>query len=149
MLGIVYALLFVIEMTLGSWNYLTLSLKLLGLILFPIMIVLYRKSIKNRGVNILITIFQTYLIVAMIVKDILMVSTNKDSTWYQIYLYPMLILLVCSCQVSFRFVHMVFLSVITIILIAVYQGLNGKFEIQIIYETFFCVFIVIRKYNVV
>ena len=133
MLGIVYSLLFVIEMTLGSWSYLTLSLKLLGLILFPIIIVLYRKSIKNRGVNILITIFQTYLIVVMIVKDILMLSTNNDSAWYQVYLYPMLVLLVCSCQVSFRFVHMVFLSVVAIILVAVYQGLNGKFEIQIIY----------------
>lgn len=47
----------IIEMTVGRWNSITLTLKTIGVIFFPIMIALYKKAIKSKTINILITVF--------------------------------------------------------------------------------------------
>ena len=63
-----FAMFFIVEIIVGKWTYVTLGLKVLGILLFPILIALYRKALKKKSINILITIIEIYLVAIMIVK---------------------------------------------------------------------------------
>ena len=66
--------LFIIEQIVGKWSYVTLALKIIGTVFLPLIILLYRQCIKSKIVNILVTAFQAYTIIVMIVKELIVKS---------------------------------------------------------------------------
>ena len=69
----------------------------------------------------------------MIGKEFILLSNSTTPMRYQVYFYPMLAIIICSCQVAFRFLHVLILSIIIFAMTTAYQAVNNKFEVEILF----------------
>lgn len=136
---------------LATPNYTTQSLALgsIGIVLFPIMFVLYKQSIRHRSFNIGYVFLHSYLILIVNLSSILLPGTHLDVHVLSHVgdFYGIMAVAVCSSQKAFRFIHTVILAIVSIIVSITILAVNRTFDISIVYQFYFLVFILVRKYN--
>lgn len=139
---------YIIDIATNNYRVETLALMSIGLVLFPLMFVLYKNSIKHRMVKVAYLVCYAYLIVVINLNTVLLYDAKAASSISHIGdFYGIMTVLVCSLQKTFRFIHTLMLAVVCILVSAVTLGVNSTFSIDIIYEVFVLVFVVMRKHS--
>jgi phospholipid-translocating ATPase len=112
------------------------------------MIIMYKNSIKYKSVGILYMIAHIYLILAVSLSSILTGNQSEVNILSHIGdFYGIMAVAVCSSQKAFRFIHNLGLALASIVVSAISFGTSEVFEDSIIYQFFFLVLILIRKYS--
>ncbi len=61
----IYLVAYILDITTGNYKTESLALSSIGVVLFPIMLILYKNSIKHRSFNIIFTVLHAYLILVI------------------------------------------------------------------------------------
>jgi len=132
----------------NNHNTQSLALTSIGIIIFPIMAILYKNSIKHLSVQICFMIAHCYLIIAVNLTSIMVYHLNFISFSAHIgNFYSIMAVTVCSAQKAFSFLHAVILAVVSLTISVTILIVNNKFDIAIIYQIFIFSLILLRKYN--
>lgn len=126
----------------------SIALTSIGLIIFPIMAILYKNSIKHVSIQIGFIVAHCYLIVAANLTSITVYKLDFYS--YAVHIgtfYSIMAVTICSAQKAFRFVHALVLAFVGLSISVIILVVNNQFDIAIIYQMFIFSLILLRKYN--
>lgn len=144
----IYLISYVLNIATKNYKAESLALMTIGVVLFPVMFILYKKSIKHKTFNILFVVAHAYLIIVVNLNGMIL-PENYPATLLPFIgnYYGIMAVIVCSSQKSFRFIQTLALAVFSILVTSIVLGINKQFDLTIVYQIFFYALVLIRKYS--
>ena len=127
-LACIYIVDLIADILTNNYRIESLAISSIGLVLLPIMFLLYKSSIKHRSIGIAFIIAHSYLILAVSLSSILTKDQSSTSILAHIGdFYGIMAVAVCSSQKAFRFLHNLVLAIVSIIISSVSSGICKNF----------------------